>query len=94
MKTAQDLIQELGRYVMPPPGVTIEVSEKPSHEPYDENWLASAGAMDATESNYLAKWSPSYEGPIVWSTGQTYPGDQVIGKLLYRQQIAPHRPNN
>ena len=47
MKSAQEILRELTRYIMPPPGVTIEVSEKPSHEPQDENWLAFADGMDA-----------------------------------------------
>ena len=46
MKTADDLVREITRHVMPPRGVAIEVAETPVNGPYDPNWFASANAMD------------------------------------------------
>jgi hypothetical protein len=49
MKSAQSLLQQLTSYLMPLPGTTIEISEIPSQEAYDENWRASGDGMDETQ---------------------------------------------
>jgi hypothetical protein len=46
MKTADELAKEISRYLVPPRGGAIEVTESPASGPYDPNWFASATAMD------------------------------------------------
>jgi hypothetical protein len=46
MKTAQALVEELSRHVMPPLGLAIILSERPSNYSDDPNWVAATGAMD------------------------------------------------
>ena len=46
MKTADEVAREISRYLMPPRGAAIKVTESPANGPYDPNWFASATAMD------------------------------------------------
>ena len=44
MKTAKQLVTEIGLAVQPPQGVAIVLTEHPGSEP---NWVAAASAMEA-----------------------------------------------
>ena len=44
MKTANELVRELGVTVQPPKGVAIVLTEEPGGQP---NWVAAAGVMEA-----------------------------------------------
>ena len=44
MKTAKELVNEIGLSVQPPRGVAIVLTEEPGSKP---NWVAAAGIMEA-----------------------------------------------
>ena len=44
MKTAKELVNEIGLSVPPPRGVAIVLTEEPGAQP---NWVAAAGIMEA-----------------------------------------------
>ena len=44
MKTAKELVNEIGLSVQPPRGVAIVLTEEPGAQP---NWVAAAGIMEA-----------------------------------------------
>jgi len=45
LKTAEELVNEIGLSVQPPRGVAIVVTEEPGAQP---NWVAAAGPMENT----------------------------------------------
>jgi hypothetical protein len=55
MKAAQNLGQELIRYVMPPAGVAIQLRERPLWGPDDPNWVAGGGAMDQVRNDRFSQ---------------------------------------
>ncbi len=44
MKTAKELVNEIGLSVQPPRGVAIVLTEEPGAQP---NWVAAAGIIEA-----------------------------------------------
>ena len=46
MKTAKELVREMGLAVQPPLGVAIVVTEEPGALP---NWVAAAGIMEVSQ---------------------------------------------
>jgi hypothetical protein len=44
LKTAQELVNEIGLSVQPPRGVAIVLTEEPGTQP---NWVAAAGPMES-----------------------------------------------
>jgi hypothetical protein len=52
LKTANQLVREIGLAVQPPQGVAIVLTEHPRDEP---NWVAAASAMEAALSERFFK---------------------------------------
>jgi hypothetical protein len=52
MKTAKELVGEMGLAVQPPQGVAIVVTEEPGALP---NWVAAAGIMEAALTKKFSK---------------------------------------
>jgi hypothetical protein len=52
MKTAKELVREIGLALQPPQGVAIVVTEKPGALP---NWVAAAGIMEAALTKKLSE---------------------------------------
>jgi hypothetical protein len=46
MKTARQVLKELTRYVKPPRGCAVVLTEWKSTAPPEPNWLAAAGIME------------------------------------------------
>ena len=44
MKTAQELVNEIGLSVQPPRGIALVLTEEPGTQP---NWVAAAGPMES-----------------------------------------------
>jgi hypothetical protein len=55
VKTAQALVEELTRYVMPPRGTAIVLKEMTSDGPDDPNWIATSGIMDLAQQHLLTE---------------------------------------
>jgi hypothetical protein len=85
VKTALDLVQELSRYVMPPPGVTIEVTERPSHEANEHNWQAAASVMDPRRNDLFSKMVAELRRSdriVDWSEAPGPPGHRKVAVQL------------
>jgi hypothetical protein len=52
MKTAKELVREIGLAVQPPEGVAIVLTEDPGALP---NWVAAAGIMEAALTDKFAE---------------------------------------
>jgi hypothetical protein len=52
LKTANQLVKEIGLAVQPPRGVTIVLTEEPGSQP---NWVAAASVMEAALSEKFSK---------------------------------------
>ena len=52
VKTAKELVREVGLAVRPPQGVAIVLTEHPGDEP---NWVAAASVMEAALSEKFSK---------------------------------------
>jgi hypothetical protein len=55
VKTAQALVEELTRHVMPPRGTAIVLKESTSDRPDNPNWIATSGIMDLAKQHLLTE---------------------------------------
>jgi hypothetical protein len=61
LKTANELVMEIGVAVQPPPGVAIVLTEEPGALP---NWVAAAGSMEAALTDKFSEKVAEYrDGP-------------------------------
>ena len=52
MRTARQLVQDLGSTVRPPQGVAIVLTEEPGGQP---NWVAAASPMDTADTEKFSE---------------------------------------
>jgi hypothetical protein len=85
MKTAEAMVQELLRYVRPPKGCAIVLTERPSSGPTDPNWVAAAGDMEIQKnSRFMEKVAElrKTDLEIDWSDAEGPAGKRRVARWL------------